>query len=84
MTIKRPSDKTERVLQTYLTDLNPQNTILRLLVVPTVQKVSGILGENPRPPDMRNLSLAKRFNALTHADPDQSVRIFGEANLATS
>lgn len=84
MTIKRTSDRTERVLQTYLSESNPLREIIRLFIVPIIQTTSLLRGENRRPPDMRPLKIARRLHALPHVHPYQLKRICKEAIWATT
>lgn len=43
--IKRPSDASERVLQTYLRDEKPLIARMRLLVVPKIRTLNSMMGE---------------------------------------
>lgn len=81
--IHRPSDKEKRVLQTYIAQSDPLQARLRLMVIPKMELNSAMLGEVRRPDNIRPLTMAKRLHALTHAAPDELIRICREARWSS-
>lgn len=84
--MKRPSDNATRSLETYLSKENPLRARLRLLIVPTLPPTltsSAMLGKARKPNNLRPLTLAKRIHSMTHAHPEQVIRICKGARWLT-
>lgn len=78
ITMKRPTDHSERKLETYLTVSDPLRARLRLLVIPTPLYMA-MLGEARKPKDMRAMTIAKRIHNMTHLRASEAIRICEEA-----
>lgn len=78
MKLRKPTKDGVRILETYMVKNDPLRTRLRLLVVPTALS-SALFGEARRPANMRPLTLAKRIHPITHAHPQQAIRICEDA-----
>lgn len=70
LTIMRPTDTEERVVQLYLSGNSPFDLRKRVLIVPTVHTML-----TKRSIELRPRSLAKRLHNLTHAPCDELVKI---------
>lgn len=80
--MKRPTDNEMRRMETYMNEKSPLNTRLRLLIAP-VLTTSALIGGSRRPIGTRPMTLAKRIHQMTHAHPDQTMRICKDAGWLT-
>lgn len=83
MIMKRPEDRSIRMLETYMSVTDPLQARLRLLVVPAAT-TAALIGEARKPERIRPMTLAKRIHNLTHASSAQATRICEEAGWLTS
>lgn len=78
MTIRRPTDRSPRLLETYMTNDDPLRARLRLLVAPA-RLSTAMLGDARKPHGMRAITLAKRIHNMTHIPRDEAIRICKDA-----
>lgn len=82
MMIRRPTDRSPRILETYVTSVDPLQTRLRLMVIPT-RLSAAMLGEARKPEGMRAMTIAKRIHSMTHLQSSEAIRICEEAGWIT-